>query len=93
MYLEILSKVVEDYLKDAKPNPSLIIHLTPNIYKALQDELNSVIHFDTQVPIQTVKVESIVIHERTVKIDSNDKLDDKFEKRLIEALANKGIIK
>jgi hypothetical protein len=91
MYLEILNNVVADYLAPKeKAVAAIVIHLTPFIYKTLQDELNSVIKFNTEVPIQYIKADSIIIHERTVKIDSNEKLDEKFERRMVEALAIKG---
>jgi hypothetical protein len=93
MYLEILSKTVEAYLMpEQKAIPKIEIKLTPFIYKTLQLELNSIIKFNTEVPIEEVKIIEIKIYGRTISIMNTNELDAKFEIELVKALANKGTI-
>lgn len=92
MYLEILSKTIEAYLAEGKALVKIEIKLTPFIYKTLQLELNSIIKFNTEVPIEEIKMNEIKIHERTISIIDTNELDRKFEIELVKALANKGTI-
>lgn len=86
MYLEILSNTIVNYLKENKPLLNFGIVLTHHIYNEVIRELNEVISFKTEIPIQGVIVSSITIHEKVVKLSEGDKLDVKFELELISTL-------
>lgn len=88
MYIEILAECVTDYRSKEKDNShnNIVINLTPRIYKALQSELNSICKFTTEVPIEEVTFTSIKIHGRTIRIESNEKLDQYYEERIVDKL-------
>lgn len=89
MYIEILNKTVEAYLK-GKPVLSIEIKLTPFIYKTIQLELNSILKFNTTVPIEEIEINHIKLYDRTVTLVNSKELDGVFEIELIKAFANKG---
>lgn len=87
MYLEIIHSIVEEILKDDKlSKSSIIIQLTPNIYSATQLEINNTINFTSEIPIEKVTAESIVMYGRTITIKQGNELDSRVEKRIVKEL-------
>lgn len=85
MFIEILNDTVREILEKEGEKKNLInIELTPHIYNTLQRELNDICKFNTEVPIQEIIISEITLHERSVTIIRGDKLNSKFEAKLIE---------
>jgi hypothetical protein len=90
MYLEIIHNIVGEILADEKQAKSPItIQLTPTIYNAFQTEINKVICFITETPIEGFTAESIVMYKRTITIKPGTELDSRIEKKIVEELAKK----
>lgn len=93
MYLEIIHQIVGEILADEKQAKSPItIQLTPTIYNAFQTELNDVICFITETPIEGFNADSIVIYKRTITIKQGLELDSRVEKKIVAELAKKSEI-
>lgn len=87
MYLEIIHNIVGELLADDKLSKSpIIIQLTPNIYSAIQTEINNSITSTTEIPIEKITVESIVMYGRTITIKQGVELDSRVEKRIVKEL-------
>lgn len=90
MYLELIHAIVGEILADEKQSKSpIIIQLTPIIYNAFQTEINKVICFITETPIEGFTVESIVMYKRTVTIKQGAELDNRVEKKIVAELTKK----
>lgn len=93
MYLEIIHQIVGEILADEKQaKSSITIQLTPTIYNAFQTELNDVICFITETPIEGFNADSIIMYKRTITIKSGTELDTRVEKKIVAELAKKSEI-
>jgi hypothetical protein len=88
MYLEILHDVVAEILaNDKEKSKPIEIHLTPLIYETLQLELNDIITFKTDAPIEEIHITEIKFYERGVTLVKSNLLNTRFERKLIAKLA------
>lgn len=93
MYLEIIHQIVGEILADEKQaKSSITIQLTPTIYNAFQTELNDVICFITETPIEGFNADSIIMYKRTITIKQGPELDSRVEKKIVAELAKKSEI-
>lgn len=87
MYLHILNETLIEILdRQGKKPEAITIVLTPMIYRAFQNEINSVCHFITEMPITKIGINTLSIHGRSVTIACGKELNPTFEKHLVGLL-------
>ena len=88
MYLEMLHEVVGEILNDDKEKlKSIEIALTPGIYDTLQMELNDIIRYDCEVPIEGIHAVSIILYKRSVTLIKSPNMHPRFENKVVGRLA------